>query len=107
MSRSRMRITVLKRVDPSVIFDGEVPNRPDSERKYEICDAFREGQKFIVESDGSMPEGFCKWAWRDISRSLSVIQWGGNYSPAFPDGVAIVCCNDGLRPVSFKLERIE
>jgi uncharacterized repeat protein (TIGR04076 family) len=105
MPRDRVRITVLKRVDPSVIFEGKVPDRPDS-KKYEICDEFREGQEFIIENDGSMPEGFCKWAWRDISRSLSVIQWGGNYSPALPDGVAIACCSDGIRPVSFKIERI-
>jgi uncharacterized repeat protein (TIGR04076 family) len=107
MPRNRVRITVLKRVDPSVIFDGEVPNKPGSGKKYEICGSFREGQEFIVERDGAIPGGFCEWAWRDINRSLSVIQWGGNYSPALPDGVAIACCNDGIRPVSFKLERVE
>jgi uncharacterized repeat protein (TIGR04076 family) len=107
IARSRVKITVLKRVDPSVIFDGEVPNLPGTDEKYGICTFYEDGQEFIVESDGSMPGGFCKWAWRDISRSLSVIQWGGNYSPALPDGVAIACCNDGIRPVSFKLERVE
>ena len=35
-----IKITVLKRVDPSVIFDGKVPNMPGSDTPYAICSAF-------------------------------------------------------------------
>jgi len=103
----RVRITVLKRIDPKIIFDGRVPYRPESDQLYTICDAFLEGEEFIVEKDREMPEGFCASAWKAIGSSLSVIQWGGDYYPNLPKGVAITCCLDGIRPVSFKVERLE
>jgi hypothetical protein len=43
MPRNRVRITVLKRVDPSVIFDGDVPNWPGTDGKYTVCKSFEEG----------------------------------------------------------------
>jgi uncharacterized repeat protein (TIGR04076 family) len=88
----RVRITVLKRIDPKIIFDGRVPYRPESDQLYTICDAFLEGEEFIVEKDREMPEGFCASAWKAIGSSLSVIQWGGDYYPNLPKGVAITCC---------------
>jgi uncharacterized repeat protein (TIGR04076 family) len=103
----RVKITVLKKIDPAIIFNGEVPTRPESDRLYTICDAFAEGDEFFVERDREMPEGFCASAWKSIVNSLSVIQWGGDYYPNLPRGVAITCCSDGIRPVSFKLERLE
>ena len=106
MARSKVKITVLKRVDPSVIFDGKVPNMPGTDRKYSICTAFKEGQEFIVEN-GEKPEGFCSWAWRDVYKDMSVLRFGGDFDPWVEKGVAITCCTDGIRPVSFKMERIE
>ena len=106
MARSKVKITVLKRVDPSVIFDGKVPNVPGTDRKYSICTAFQEGQEFIVEN-GERPDGFCSWAWRDVYKDMSVLRFGGDFDPWVEKGVAITCCTDGIRPVSFKMERIE
>jgi uncharacterized repeat protein (TIGR04076 family) len=105
MPRSRVKITVLKRVDPSVIFDGDVPNVPGTDRKFEVCNAFHDDQEFIVEADGNQPEGFCGWAWRDVYKDLSVLQFGGDV-PWTEEGTMITCCTDGIRPVSFKMERI-
>ena len=47
MGRSRVKITILKRVDPEYIFDGDVPLSPTGER-YTICTAFKDGQEFIL-----------------------------------------------------------
>jgi len=107
MPRSRIKITVIKRVDPEVIFDGNIPNMPDSDKKYEKCTAFEEGQEYIVELDGKAPEGFCSWAWRDVYKDVSVLKQGGDYYPWVEKGKAITCCTDGIRPVSFLLERID
>ena len=107
MPLHRVKITVLKKIDPSIIFNGDVPYRPNTDRLYTICDALEEGDEFFVGFDREMPRGFCASAWKSISNSLSVIQWGGDYYPNLPEGVAITCCSDGLRPVSFKLERVE
>ena len=46
---TRVKITVFRRVDPSVIFDGEVPNMPGTDKPYTKCTAFEEGQEFIVD----------------------------------------------------------
>jgi uncharacterized repeat protein (TIGR04076 family) len=106
MTRPKIKITVLKRVDPSVIFDGDVPNMPGTDQKYTICTRFEDGQEFVSERL-AMPEGFCSWAWTDIYKDLSVLFFGGNRGPWLEDGIQITCCTDGVRPVSFKMERLE
>jgi uncharacterized repeat protein (TIGR04076 family) len=92
MARSRVKIKVLKRVDPSVIFDGDVPTAP-SGNKYTVCDAYKD-------------EGFCGWAWRDIYKDLSVLAFGGDF-PWVEKGTMVTCCTDGIRPVSFLMERLD
>ena len=106
MPRSKVKITVLKRVDPSVIFNGEVPKIPGTDRRFEACPAFEEGQKFVVGMDGKKPEGFCVWAWNDLFKSIAVLHFGGDF-PWTEEGETIACCTDGIRPVSFRLERID
>jgi uncharacterized repeat protein (TIGR04076 family) len=106
MPRNRVRITVLKRVDPSIIFNGDIPTNPQSGEPFGICKAFEEGQEFIVETDNEMPEEFCPQAWHDIFRKLGVLHWGGSYG-AWPfEDQMVACCTDGIRPVSFRLERL-
>ncbi|MHA2083960.1 MAG: TIGR04076 family protein [Candidatus Thorarchaeota archaeon] len=107
MPLNRVKITVLKKIDPHIIFNGQIPTRPESDKLYSICDTVAEGDEFVVEKDREMPKGFCTSAWKAIGNSLSVIQWGGDYYPNLPKGTAITCCPDGIRPVSFKLVRLE
>lgn len=107
VNMGKVKITVFRRVDPSVIFDGDVPNKPGTDEPYTKCTAFEEGQEYISEN-GEKPEGFCSWAWRDIYKDLSVLNFGGNFWPGWmKEGEMLTCCTDGVRPVSFKLERIE
>ncbi len=103
--RSKVKITVLKRVPPSAIFD-QVPTIPGTDRKFEACNAFKEGQEFVVEMNGNRPDGFCVWAWNDLFKDMSILHFGGNF-PWADEGTMITCCTDGIRPVSFKLERIK
>ena len=104
MLRKKVRITIFKRVDPEVIFDGNVPTAPTG-KKYERCGLGNEGQEFIVDIDLKRPEGFCSWAWRDIYKDLSVLYFDGNFY-GHEEGVQHVSCSDGRKPVCFKLERI-
>jgi uncharacterized repeat protein (TIGR04076 family) len=105
---ARVKITVFKRVDPAVIFDGKVPNKPGTNDPYVTCEAFKEGQEFIVEDSLAKPEGFCNWAWRDIFKDVSVMRFGGNFWPGWVEkGKMYSCCTDGIRPVSFFMERLE
>ncbi len=69
----------------------------------------KEGDVFISE-DGKCPDGFCDSAWGTIKEFVFVLSNGGGN---FYDGwmkdphSAMLSCNDGFRPVSFYLERVE
>ncbi len=72
------------------------------------CTAHRVGEEFV--STGGKPEGFREEAWTAIGKYVFALAMG---APGFwttwvnRDGLAINTCNDGLRPVVLKLERIE
>jgi uncharacterized repeat protein (TIGR04076 family) len=74
------------------------------------CDAFEDGQEFIVENMVRPPEDFCAWAWVDLQRSIQTLLRGGNFSDTGwmkENNTLIACCSDGIRPVVFKLERLD
>ncbi len=106
MTRHKVKITVLKRVTPEYIFDGEVPLRPNGE-KYTICTSFKEGEEFIVDKRVRCPEGFCSYAWKDIFSDVRVLSLGGDHEPWVASPKMISCCTDGIRPVAFTLERLD
>ncbi len=72
------------------------------------CPMFKENQIFYA--DYAKPEGFCDEAWKAIYQYVFALAHGaGNQTFYYNDwiktpGVAICSCNDGLRPVIFKLE---
>lgn len=72
------------------------------------CSLLEVGDTFIFEGGAQMPDGFCPWAWIDIYHNVSAISDGATYTPwNNRDGQSIVCCTDGIRPVVFKIERID
>ena len=101
----KIKITVIKRLDPASVFGVNIPKDPTTGKAFEVCSMFKEGQEFISE-DGEMPTGFCAWAWHDIYKDLSVLLFGGNFSWV-GTGIMYTCCTDGTRPVTFKLERLK
>lgn len=74
------------------------------------CPCFEEGQEFIAGFE--KPENFCDWAWNDIYKFVAVLLSGGNFSHDLFEGwmkddkTMIACCTDGIRPVVFRIERI-
>lgn len=106
MTRHRVKITVIKRVTPEYIFDGNIPPRSDGQ-KYTICTAFKEGDEFIVEKNVRCPEGFCSYAFKDIYSDLRVLALGGDHEPWVESPKMYSCCTDGIRPVAFLLERLD
>jgi len=103
MPTRRVKITVLRRFNPSEVFERS-PVTPVG--ALGACEVYKDGQVFTVEDDSGMPEGFCTSAWNDIYPSVRVLAFGGNVPWYKEKGVAVECCTDGLRPVIFKLERI-
>ena len=64
------------------------------------CGCLKAGQEFISTSRWGPPEGLCIWAWRDLLPMIQSYHEGRDHP-------SVHCCTDGLRPVTFKLERIE
>jgi len=99
---TKVKITILK-----ATFDEELA------KEYGVagltaCPMLKEGQVF--EADYARPDGFCDEAWKAIYQYVFALAHGaGNDVLYYGDwirkpGVAICSCNDGLRPVIFKLE---
>jgi uncharacterized repeat protein (TIGR04076 family) len=74
--------------------------------RLKMCDAFTEGQTFLVDHPFTMPEGFCPWAWADIRQHIIAIMAGANPHWIKQQGTAIAGCSDVFRPVIFRMERI-
>ena len=66
----------------------------------------------VYEGYHRKPEGFCDEAWKAIHHYVFALVHGVT-DPFFSNrwlrygGISINSCNDGLRPVIFKIERIE
>jgi len=102
--RKKVKITVLKKLNGEDIYGKELPITP----KYPlVCDRIDEGKEFIVEDTGKMPEGFCVGAWNDLIRVVDHLQFDGDYPWFEEKGIALISCHDAVRPVIFKLERLE
>jgi uncharacterized repeat protein (TIGR04076 family) len=77
------------------------------------CELFNEGDVFIVDDELGKPDNFCSWAWNDIFKTVVTLARGGNFNEGMfkgwmKDGHSMItCCTDGIRPVIFKIERIE
>ena len=100
---ANVRITVVKKLNNKDMFGNNPPlgftSTPEC-RKLEV------GQEFISE-EGSCPPGLCNWAFADIQRDIIHLRLGGDFPWIKERGAVLSCCTDGVRPVIFKLERIE
>lgn len=81
-----------------------------------VCPMFEVGQEFILERNGErddfwhMLDGkFCFEAWDAISRYVYTALQGGSIMKGWTNDekMMIACCNDGTRPVIFKIERMD
>ena len=103
----KCKITVLKRMVNQDLIDeymGDVYRAKD----LAPCPGFEDGQTFVADSPGAVPEGFCAWAWANIHAEIVAIMSGGDLCPWVKQGgTAIACCTDGFRPVVFKIERLD
>jgi len=107
MATHKVKITVLKRELYKDLQEQYLAD-PESGK----CPFFEEGQEFMVENDDffRMLNGkFCAEAWDCISRYVYSALQGGSIMHGWTNDerVMIACCNDGTRPVIFKLERID
>lgn len=96
-----VQITILEKIALPAIHQAYAKeNLPLSCAKGEI------GQVYI-SYDAQQPSGFCNGAWEGLARKVAMLAAGQNSPYTRQAGVAIHCCNDGLHPVVYKLERLE
>ncbi len=75
------------------------------------CPMLKVGQVFYA--DYAKPDGFCDEAWKAIYQYVFALSHGADKGLFYygdwirKPGVAICSCNDGLRPVIFKIETTE
>lgn len=99
---NKVKITVLK-----TTFDEELSKEYGAEG-LGPCAMMQKGQVFYA--DWSKPDGFCDEAWKAIYQYVFALAHGADKNLFYygdwirTPGVAICSCNDGLRPVIFKLE---
>ena len=102
---NKVKITVLK-----TTLDEELAREYGAEG-LKACPMLREGQVFYA--DYAKPDGLCDEAWKAIYQSVFALAHGAGRETFYygdwirKPGVAICSCNDGLRPVIFKLEATE
>jgi len=99
----KVKITVLKRY-----LDEEIVKEYGSEGIGK-CSILKEGDEWITGH--GKPENFCDDAWTGIQHYVFAL---AHDNEMFYDGrwvkqpgTAICSCNDGLRPVIFKIEKID
>lgn len=104
------RIIIMKKVKITVLkttLDQELAEEYGAEG-LTACPMLKKGQVFYA--DYAKPDGFCDEAWKAIYQYVFALAHGARNDVFYygdwirKKGVAICSCNDGLRPVIFKLE---
>jgi len=95
-----VELTVLRVFKPEEVFPEPVtPTRKDP------CSIFQEGDTYTYHGF-EQPDGFCPIAWQTLLPYAMTLYKGGDFTSWYgEEGVAIICCPDGRRPVVFRLER--
>lgn len=99
---NKVKITILK-----TTFDKELAEEYGVEG-LGACPMHKAGEVYMA--DYAKPENFCDEAWKAVYQYVFALAHGaGNEVFYYGDwirkpGVAVCSCNDGLRPVIFKLE---
>lgn len=101
MPLAEVKITVEKRMYNQDLAEKYRPNIKGP------CQACADGQEYIVDSLNCPPD-FCGWAWSDIHRIVFALQVGGDFDYWTVDrNIMIATCSDAVKPVAFKVERID
>jgi len=102
----RVRITVLKRALHRDVLEAQIADEA-CRASFGPCSIFEDGQIFISEDWPTKPDGFCERAWPDIRHEVDMVMHRAQAPWIESEGSTITCCNDGIRPVIFRIERLD
>ena len=100
----KLKITVLRRM-----FNEDLADKYCQE-EVTPCPVFTEGQEFIYDSygEGNKPKNFCDHAGVNIYNLVFALTSNGSFPKWMKNENSIIgCCTDGIRPVVFKIEKID
>ena len=111
--RHRVKITVL-----DTTLNEELQRRYLANPESGVCPCFKKGDSFDFWREEDRDDFYkfgvekpfpCAEAWDCISRYVYTGLQGGAFMHKWTndDRVMIACCNDGTRPVVFKIERLD
>lgn len=103
MTAANVKVTVIKKLSMTDIH-GEAGAGAAATME-PVCDLFNVGDEFVF--DGTMPQKFCVGAFKDIGRWVTALRFGASFPWMEKEGTMVACCTDGLRPVIFRLERMD
>ncbi|MFX0114065.1 MAG: TIGR04076 family protein [Candidatus Hodarchaeota archaeon] len=99
---TKLKITIAKKFSSEDVFGHKIKRL--SGGTVPICGL--EEREYIVNHQFEMPNDFCGKAWQDMSRELALLWYG--VDPEYTEHNAVyTSCTDGVRPVVFRIERLE
>ena len=102
----KTKITVVKIFEPKDVIGEDFIL--ESGKKIPKCSFFKEGDEFIVNEYGEKPEKFiCQFAFYSICKYVDILRLGGGYDDWTGKDTLYGVCRDGIRPVCFKIQRLE
>lgn len=102
---SSYRITVVKVFEPKDVIGEEFIR--DSGEPIPKCGLVEENQVFMTDERLNFPQGFCPHAWFGIFKELWMLRMGCSYPDWTGKNTMFASCPDGIRPVCFKIERLD
>lgn len=92
---NRCKITVVK-----CSLQADLIERFHSHAPVPHCPQFKVGQEFYATTT-QLPEGFCAWAYGDISRDLALVAYDSTAQTT-----KVTCCTSGFHNVYFFIEPV-
>ena len=94
MNADDVRITVARKLFHQDLV-GEYTEGPE----WMSCEVLQDGGVFVSERGGSMPPGFCSWAWADIQKYVMALARGASFVGVRPG--FFVTCQIRIHPHSY------
>ena len=93
---NQCKITVIKKT-----LQNDLIEKYHSHAPVGLCPCLEEGQEYYCTTN-KLPEGFCAWAFGDISREIALVAYDETANTK-----KVTCCTSGYHNVYFYIEPVK